>query len=211
MLRLIAYELRHHAAFTVLGAASGVIVMLIIVWSNSLPSVASVSQTVFYTLHPLHVVFSAAATTALYRKYVSGRLLPTVIIGYVGAVGIATLSDSVFPYLGELLLGLPNAEVHIGFIEQWQIVNPAAFLGIAISLWRPHTRLSHSGHVLLSTWASLFHVIMALGATLSPLQALAIFAFLFLAVWLPCCLSDIAFPLAFTGRKPSLEDLHAPL
>ena len=210
MLRLIAHELRHHAAFTVLGAASGIILMLVIIWSDSLQAVVGASDTVFYTLHPLHVVASAAATTAMYRKYVSGRLLPTIVIGYVGAVGLATLSDSVFPYLAELVLGLPKAEPHIGFIEQWQIVNPAAFLGIAISLWRPHTQLPHSAHVLLSTWASLFHVIMALGATVSTLQALAIFAFLFLAVWLPCCLSDIAFPLAFTGRKPSVQDLHTP-
>jgi hypothetical protein len=28
-----------------------------------------------------------------------------------------------------------------------------------------------------------------------------IFVFLFFAVWLPCCVSDIVFPLLFTGNK----------
>ena len=211
MLRLIAHELRHHIAFTVLSAAAGIIPLLIIVWTDSLPAMVGSLETVFYTLHPLHVVFSAAATTAMYRKYGTGRILPAVIIGYVGSIGVATLSDSVIPFLGESLLNLPRSEPHIGFIERWWLVNPAAFLGIAAAFWKPVTRFPHSGHVFLSTGASLFHVMMALGATVGWLQFLVIFAFLFLAVWLPVCLSDIALPLAFTGRKPAAEDVHAHL
>jgi hypothetical protein len=54
------------------------------------------------------------------------------------------------------------------------------------------------GHVLLSTWASLFHIIMSIGGkSLNWFVYAAIFLFLFLAVWIPCCVSDIVFPLLF--------------
>jgi len=127
-----------------------------------------------------------------------------ILIGYIGSIGIATLSDSIIPYLGELLLKLPNKDIHIGFIEKPWLTNPAAFLGIAIAFLRPMTKFPHSGHVLISTWASLFHIIMAAGQTVNWIIVLAISLFLFLAVWLPCCLSDIIFPLLFvpaTNRK----------
>ena len=202
MLRRIAKELKHHAPFTTFGAATGIILMVIIVYGNFLPKFVGVSPTVFYTLHPLHVVLSALVTTAMYRKYTKGKIWIAVLIGYFGSIGIATVSDSIIPYIGEILLNLPRAEAHIGFIEKWWLVNPAALLGVAISLWRPITEVPHSGHVLISTWASLFHIIMAMGETTNWVQVLTIFIFLFLAVWLPCCLSDIVFPLLFVKKLP---------
>ena len=201
MLKLIASELKHHAPFTALGAATGIVIMAIIVYSNTLPQVAQISPTIFYTLHPLHVVLSAMVTTAMYKRYTNGKIWAAVLVGYLGSVGIATLSDSVIPYLGEMLLDLPHREAHIGFIEKWWLVNPAALLGIAIGYWKPTTKFPHSGHVLISTWASLFHVIMALGETANWILFLIIFLFLFLAVWVPCCLSDIVFPLLFVRKR----------
>ena len=56
----------------------------------------------------------------------------------------------------------------------------------------------HPLHVLLSTWASLFHMTMALGENVTLLALAVIPAFLFLAVWIPCCTSDIVFPLLFS-------------
>jgi len=200
MIRRIITELTTHIPFTALGAASGVIIMVVIIWANILPQVAEISPTVFYTLHPAHVILSALVTTAIYKRYSKGKLWAAILIGYVGSIGIATLSDSIIPYLGELLLNLPNKGAHIGFIEEWWLVNPAALLGIAIGYLRPTTRFPHYGHVLISTWASLCHIIMALGDTVSWLQAVIILLFLFLAVWLPCCVSDIVFPLLFTRQ-----------
>ncbi len=203
MLREITSELRRHIPFTIIGAATGIALVVIFVITDSLQSVASVSPTVFYTLHPIHVLLSAAATTAMYRKHSGGSLWQAAVIGYVGSVGIATLSDSVLPYLGETLLSLPHAEAHIGFIERWWLVNPAALIGIAAGAWKPFTKVPHAGHVLISTWASLFHVIMALGVTVPWLQFVAIFIFLFIAVWVPVCLSDIVFPLIFARGRPA--------
>ncbi|MEJ2046506.1 MAG: hypothetical protein P8X92_00110 [Dehalococcoidia bacterium] len=203
MLRLIAHELRNHAPFTALGAVTGIIIMVIIVFGNALPQVSPVSSTVFYILHPLHVALSAIVTTAMFKTRGQGqsKIWAIILIGYFGSIGIGTLSDSIIPYLGETLLNLPNRGFHIGFIEEPEIVNPAAFAGIAVGYFRPTTKMPHFGHVLVSTWASLFHVIMALGRTVDWLTFLVIFVFLFLGVWIPCCTSDIVFPLLFTNHK----------
>jgi len=201
----IATELRRHAPFTAFGAATGVAFMVIVLFADVLGQISSASFNIFYILHPAHVVLSALVTTALYRRYRAGNIWVAILIGYTGSVGIATLSDSVIPYLGEMLLDLPNRGIHIGFIEEPLLTNPAAFLGIAIGYWRPSTKFPHAGHVLISTWASLFHIIMALGQTVGWIQVLAIFSFLFLAVWLPCCLSDIVYPLLFIREGHSHE------
>jgi len=202
MLRRIADELKHHAPFTATGAATGIITMAIIVATNVLPQVSQVSYTIFYILHPAHILLSALVTTAMYRKYSTSGIGVILLIGYFGSVGIATLSDSVIPYLGETLLGLEHKAMHIGFIEEPLLTNPAAFIGIAIGYRKPGTtKFPHAGHVLLSTWASLFHIIMALGGTVNWVTLPAIFGFLFLAVWLPCCTSDIVFPLLFVRKK----------
>lgn len=201
MLKRILDELKEHAPFTVFGAATGILMMF---FFQKIPF--RMSQNIFYVFHPIHVVLSALVTASMYELYKcrSSRLQCSIwvllIIGYVGSVGIATLSDSLIPYLSETLLGMPNRHAHIGFIEKWWLINPLAILGIAVAYFKPSTKFPHYGHVLLSTWASLFHIIMARGGeALSWFSYAVIFFFLFIAVWLPCCISDIVFPLLFVG------------
>lgn len=198
MIKEILIELKRHAPFTAFGAITGIVILLIIILTDIFSQVSDVSFIIFYILHPTHIVLSAIVTTAMFRLHrPKCNFLWGIVIGYVGSIGIATLSDSIIPYLGELLLDLPHKGIHIGFIEKPWLTNPAAFLGIAIAFLRPVTKFPHSGHVLISTWASLFHIIMATGQTINLMTIIAIFLFLFLAVWIPCCLSDIIFPLLF--------------
>jgi len=201
MFKEISRELRVHAPFTIFGAITGIVIMVIF---NKMPY--RISYNIFYILHPFHVLLSALVTASIYRLHSCGsgphikgecNLWILLVIGYAGSIGIATLSDSIIPYLGETLLHMPNRGIHIGFIERWWLVNPLAILGVAIAYLRPSTKFPHAGHVLLSTWASLFHIIMAAGQSLHWLAYVAIFLFLFIAVWIPCCLSDIVFPLLF--------------
>jgi len=209
MFKQISKELKIHAPFTIFGAFTGIIIML---FSQNIPS--KLSYDIFYILHPIHVVLSAFVTASMYELHTCKRITTKCIkgkcnlwilllIGYVGSVGIATLSDSLIPYLGEVLLGLPNRGVHVGFIEKWWLINPLAILGIGIAYFKPRTKFPHSGHVLLSTWASLFHIIMAMGQSVNWITYVGIFVFLFIAVWLPCCLSDIVFPLLFVKEQKS--------
>jgi len=218
----IAAELKGHAPFTLFGALIGVVFMLI--FKNlSKPH----ADTLFSIFHPGHVLLSAMVTAsifALHRKAKSFVLI--LVIGYVGSIGIATLSDSIVPYLGESLLGLHipshtdlhthhdhdldsgehsdgHPELHLGFLEDWYIVNPAALLGVLIAYFIPRTKFPHSAHVLISTWASSSHILMNTAGNITFGITLALFAILFIAVWLPCCISDIVFPLLFV--KSDLE------
>ncbi len=198
MIKRIAHELKEHVPFTTLGAVSGIIIMVIVVLGN-IPS--HISQTAFLIAHPGHVLLSALVTTAMYMRYKKGKIWAAILIGWTGTIGIATLSDAMIPYLGGRLLHA-QMEFHVPFIEEWWI-NFLALGGIAIGYWKQTTRIPHFGHVLLSTWASLFYI-MAFGeADWIPLLPV-IFLILFLAVWLPCCLSDIIYPLLFLGKEPEL-------
>ena len=198
MLKQILCELKNHSPFTIFGAITGIVIILFFHNTSS-----QVSYNIFYILHPIHVVLSALVTASMYKLYTRGKdnLWILFIIGYVGSIGIATLSDSIIPYAGEVILDLPNREIHIGFIEKWWLVNPLAGVGILIAYFKPTTKFPHSGHVLLSTWASLFHIIMASGQALNWPDYLVVFSFLFFSVWIPCCLSDIVFPLLFVKDK----------
>ncbi|HRT05681.1 MAG TPA: hypothetical protein P5204_08285, partial [Kiritimatiellia bacterium] len=151
-----------------------------------------------------HVLLSAQATAATFRRAGGAGFWRILAVAYFGGVAIGTVSDSLIPYLGEWLFSLPNAHVHVGFIEEWWLVNPAAFIGIALGAWKAKTRMPHALHVWVSTGASLFHVAMAMGGSLSAAVLGGLAVFLFLSVWLPCCTSDIVFPLLFAPNKDAV-------
>ncbi len=195
MIKLIAHELKEHAPFTALGAVSGIIIMVIVVLGN-IPS--PISQTAFLIAHPGHVLLSALATTAMYARYKKGKVWAVILIGWTGSIGIATVSDAIIPYLGGTLLNA-QMDFHVPFIEEWWI-NLVALAGIAIGYWKQTTKIPHFGHVLLSTWASLFYF-TAFGVANWIGLLPYVFLFLFLSVWIPCCSSDIIYPLLFVGRR----------
>ncbi len=102
MHKQIIKELKEHMPFTAFGAVTGII---LIIFLQKLPS--NLSYNIFYTLHPIHVFLSALVTASMYTFYKCGtnkgkcNMGILIFIGYVGSVGIATLSDSIIPYLGE--------------------------------------------------------------------------------------------------------------
>ncbi|MHC4167102.1 MAG: hypothetical protein ACYSWQ_09110 [Planctomycetota bacterium] len=230
----ILAELKSHAPFTLFGSLTGVICMLIF---RNLDH--ETSRRVFYVFHPGHVFLSAIVIASLFQLYSKKRkLIFVAIVGCIGAVGVGTISDSLIPYAGELVLGMriehshgpaPTAEdahdhehehdhgaeaahegfaeeAHIGFIEGWYVVFPAAIAGVLLAYFKPKTKFPHAGHVLLSTWASSFHMLMAMAGDVSWPKMIGSFGFLFLAVWIPCCFSDIVFPLLFV--KSGVEVPH---
>jgi hypothetical protein len=219
----ILVELREHAPFTLFGAVTGILAMLLFAKAST-----HVSLRLFQVFHPAHVVLSAVVTASLFKlRQAKPRFLTILVVGYVGSVGIATLSDCILPFYGETILGVAvpteskvhgleaehpqeqsaRPDIHLGFIEDWYLVNPAALLGILIA-WRwSHTKFPHAGHILISTWASSFHILMNTHREMSPMLFLGVFVVLFLAVWLPCCMSDIVFPMLFV-RSPHLHFAH---
>lgn len=199
MYKVVLEELKEHAPFTFMGAVSGIFMVFFL---RNLPE--NISFNLFYIFHPLHVLLSAFITASMYKLHKKNpSLIKIFLIGFIGSVGVATLSDSVLPYLGETLLHLPHRELHLGFIEKWYIVNPIALLGIALASTKPSTKFPHSAHILVSTWASLLHIVMSLGGAISIPLYFGILFLLFLSVWIPCCFSDIVFPLLFAKGQDS--------
>ena len=223
----------------------------------------------FLLFHPLHVLLSAVVTASLFKmRSTKASFLAVLSVGYFGAIGVATLSDCVVPFLGESLMGVAvpahaalhghktgagqaddgpeghdhrhdhgrlqpadghadgdmdlhsghrqGPDIHLGFIEDWYVVNPVALLGILLAYLitheRLHTRFPHAAHVLVSTWASSFHMLMNTHVDLTPMMFVGAFLVLFVAVWLPCCISDIVFPILFVGegKVPRCCALHGP-
>jgi hypothetical protein len=229
----ILKEIKEHAPFTLFGAFTGIGCMLLFRNFGK-----ETNLRLFQVFHPTHVVLSAMVTAALFKLYKKKTSFVTVlIVGYLGAIGVATVSDCVLPYFGESILGVAvpvhsHAEeevdeheeeheeadvhedeheglrIHLGFIEDWYIVNPAAILGVFIAYFLPRTKFPHAGHVLISTWASSFHVLMNTQRELTPLILTGMLVVLFIAVWLPCCVSDIVFPLLFVKSRDGLSHIH---
>jgi hypothetical protein len=213
MLKRIGRELLHHIPFTAAGAVTGIIAMVIIYF---LGLRTDVSEALFYTFHPLHILFSAIVTTSLYRKHGRSPLWLTLIICYVGPMLIGTLSDAVIPFIEGSAINL-NISFELPFLEsakmpflgitEWIPVNAAAVIGIAVGFLKPDTRFPHMSHILVSTWASLLYFTSFGTADWLPLLPL-FFVFLFLAVWIPCCFSDIVFPLLWTSKNHEHEHTH---
>jgi len=209
VLKHIVHELRRHSPFTLFGSLTGIVLMMVF---RRMPH--DTAHAVFYVLHPMHIFLSAMVTTAIYCQYKpkaknipSRKFWKVLLVGYIGSVGIGTLSDSLIPWWGERLMDMEHAEAHIGFIEMWWLVNPLALFGVVLAYLKPFSKFPHALHVLLSTWASLFHMLMA-NDHVHAIPYFGVFIFLFLAVWLPCCFSDIVFPLLFVRDPKDIPESH---
>jgi hypothetical protein len=226
--RHILLELKGHSPFTLFGAVFGIIFMLMF---RNLSQ--SSSHKLFVLFHPAHVVLSAIVTASMFKLHTAKkRFILVLLVGYFGSIGLATLSDIIIPHIGLTILGLDiptHAEthhvlveredehagsnedhrdgrhIHLGFIEEWYIVNPAAILGILIAYFAPRTKFPHAAHILVSTWASSAYLLMTMEAGRFVAAIVGIFLTLFLAVWLPCCTSDIIFPLLFVKSDVRLQ------
>jgi len=214
MQSIVLKELRHHGPFTFLGASGSVLLVILLrLWMPNFIATDRAAELFEFT-HPLHVVLSAMVTASIFRNYHKQKhpnragALAVIAVGYFGSIGIATLSDCLVPYWGELLLGMEQAHMHIGILEMPLIINFSALFGIGFAYGYPRTHFPHAGHVLLSMAASLFHILRAQEGAFGWIESLLIVLFLFIAVWIPCCLSDIVFPLFFIRKENLPVDFH---
>ncbi len=226
-------ELRAHAPFTLCGSLTGIAMMLL--FQNLSETTSYRLFYTFHPLHVTLSAIVAGSIYRLHER--AKGLLIVLLVGYISSVGTATVSNSIIPFFGESILGVaiptesdahaahPSAasnpettdsdelsdqhkpKIHLGFIEEWYIVNPAALLGILIGYFLPRTKLPHAGHILVSTWASTAHILMNMHTSITFLTLVGMTCVLFIAVWVPCCSSDIIFPLLFV-RTPHVHAGH---
>lgn len=216
-------ELREHLPFSVSAVAIGLIVAgtICILGSGFVESGASealadhaghehaagenghdhgppFAQLFFHLFHPAHMLFSAAATTAMFRRY-DRKIIKAIIVGLIGAIGVCGVSDIVMPHVSLTILGI-HTPWHICVIEHPGLVLPYAGVGVLIGILAAggvvrSTVISHSLHVLASTMASIFYMVGPLGLVAWIDRLGEVFVFVVLAVMVPCCVSDIVFPL----------------
>ena len=200
-------ELRHHLPFSILSVSMGMLfagVLTFIGMAAGTNNLSGGMQNLFHILHPTHVLISAMATTAMFRQH-ERRLWKAVAVGFVASVGICGISDIFFPYFSGLILGAPM-HLHVCIIEHPQIILPFALLGIFTGLLAPGTIeknegivFSHTLHVFISANASIAYLI-SYGFTNWMAQVGSVLIFMVLSVVIPCCTSDILFPLCFINR-----------
>lgn len=201
--RHIAEELQEHLPYAVLSVAIALAILGMLTFVSVLlgaANFAKAAKSLFHVFHPLHMLFSATATTAMFWRH-ERRLFKAMIIGLVGAAGICGLSDIVIPYISGFLLGV-KMELHICLIRHPMVIVPFLISGIFVGLIVPTsthgaTIFTHSAHVLVSSVASVLYLV-SFGLSGWVEVGGMVFIYMVLAVLLPCCTSDIVFPLLFT-------------
>jgi hypothetical protein len=156
---------------------------------------------VFEWTHFIHLFFSAAATSAVYARY-RKNLLIGVLIGIVGAILIGSLSDVLLPFAGASIFQIPVL-FHLPILEEPFLVIGVSLMGAILGYLIKRSLFSHSIHVFLSVFASLFYLINYAVIGDNLLLWLLGFLIVIITVWLPCCFSDIGFPMLFVGKRDS--------
>jgi len=199
----LKHELQEHLPYTVYSVALSLIVLGLLQFiSNSMGgnSMGPAAHDLYHIFHPLHLLFSAAATTAMYYKY-RKSLLNSTLVGIFGSVIVCGLSDIILPYLAGTLLSV-KMQLHICILSHPMSVIPFVLIGVLLG-WLSATPkgfiFSHSSHVLVSSMASILYLI-SFGLTHWSHKLSMIFVYMTIAVVLPCCCSDIVFPLLIKGR-----------
>jgi len=184
--------MRSHLPFTAVGGLLGM-GALTLWWFAGKPAIM---EGVFWWSHVLHVMLSAAATAAVF-KAVGGRggMWGALLIGMIAAVVLGCMSDVILPHAGERMLGWNPQHIHPGGASGFFALWSAGLVGSIVG-WRVvASRTLHSLHVLVSVAASMGHLGMAAGdANLTAFIWGIILLILIIAVWLPCCFSDIVLP-----------------
>lgn len=205
-------ELGHHLPYSIFGVMSALIMMgvctfmAILLGAEGLLGKASFK--LFHIFHPAHILFSAVATTAMFWKY-EHRIFKAVVVGFIGSVGICALSDIYFPFVGGFFLGIPM-DLHVCAIEEPGLIYPFAVIGVLAGLlvtdaFDHSTQYAHSVHMFVSSVASLLYL-MAFGLQDWIHFIGGVFLVTIVSVMIPCCLSDIVFPLACTKTVQKIHD-----
>ncbi len=213
---LLVTEFTHHLPYTIVGS---LIAMAGVWWfgtqylgQGSESELLVRARASFHLFHPLHLSLSAIATTSLSWRY-RRHVLKTLLVGSLGTIIPCGLSDYVFPYVGGLLSG-QAMEFHMCIVDHPGLFFSFLILGMLAGFWAEERLtgshlFSHGAHVFISSVASLLYMI-SFGFTAWLTDVRFVFPALLtivLAVWVPCCISDIvvptsaAHPPAFPPRR----------
>ncbi len=194
MKKEIRQELKEHIPFTIFATVSAIVVSLILSFFINYDN----SKHIFEGLHIVHVIFSAFASTLVFKRH-NNSVMHALLVGVAASIFIGTISDVILPFLGALILGL-KPQFHMPILENPLIILSSALVGTIASLKFKNTKLPHLLHVFVSVFASLFYLVSFTNLSKLILWILSVII-VFISVLIPCCLSDIIFPLLLAKKS----------
>lgn len=163
----------------------------------------------FHSFHFMHIVFAATGTVITFLRF-SNSVVKAFSIGALSTMIFCTMSDVVLPYIGGMILGV-SMHFHLCFLTELPNVLPFLIVGLLNGYFMSqhgsarqgmYSIFSHFVHILISSFASIFYLVSN-GFTEWYLQIGPVFAFLVVAVVVPCTMSDVVVPMTFAraGKK----------
>lgn len=196
-------EVFEHLPFTFFGASVSIVLLAVV---QSLRGDYSDHENVmkfFHIFHFFHLLLSALTSTAMSFR-VKQAPIRAAIIGIATTVPFCVTSDALIPFVGGFILRVPM-KLHICAIQEPLMVFSSLIIGalggvILEKKIGKVTYLSHSAHVMVSSFASLFYLVgFGLDNWIKMLGP--VFFITVIAVIIPCCLSDIIFPISLTHAE----------
>ncbi len=199
-------ELICHLPYAIFSVAFGLTMLSFVTYysyGTPVNLICKKSHILFHSFHFMHIVFAATGTLVTFFRY-SKSTIKALILGIVSPVVFCTLSDSILPYIGGKMLGVPM-HFHLCFITELQNVVPFLAVGIlnGFVMSRHHgdrqwfyALTSHAIHILISSLASIFYLVANGCVDWHNFMGL-IFMYMIGAVVVPCTLSDVVVPLLF--------------
>lgn len=189
----LLHELKHHLPFAFFATLIAAVISVLFVRFSF-----GVNESIFRSLHVLHLLASGIVTSAIFYKYKKSAP-QAIVVGISGAIVIGSLSDIILPWLGASVFQL-DAHLHLSIIEMPLVVLGTVVLGSLIGIFTLTTEIPHTVHVGLSVFASMFYLITYVGAS-DPFALTLSFIIVLVSVVVPCCISDILYPFFFLGEE----------
>ena len=190
---ILKTEIMGHLPFTILGLIFGLVVVAVgSYWFHVI-----LTEESFHFTHFMHIFFSGAAAAALMTYYEAsyGR---SVIIGMISSIILCSLSDTVIPYWGAQLMG-KDPVFHLCAIEHPLWVILVALVGTNVGLiwlkgFEHCSKWNHLFHIFVSSAASGIYL-FSFSRSFAAHEVVGVFIILFIAIFVPCLVSDVVVPL----------------
>lgn len=190
----ILKELKEHAPFTFLATLIAILLVITIKFFLS----ENVPDSWFHIMHPGHVFVSALVSAAIFYKY-KRKIISSLIVGVLLSVIVGSTSDILIPWLGGTIFRLETS-FHLPLIEETFLIISTALLGSILGIITKISKQPHFLHVFLSVFASLFYL-TTFSHDLNYPEFIIMTIIVFIAVLIPCCMSDIVLPVLLSKTK----------
>lgn len=199
-------EVQGHMPYAIFSVAFALALVSILTASDTV-SMRHVTYKLFHNFHYIHLLFAATGTVLTFRRFSNNKILG-ILTGFFVPATFCTISDAFLPYLGGRLVHL-DMELHWCFISHLDTVLPFLFIGMLNGwLMSRHNinRLTfysfgfHFMHIFVSSMAAVLYLV-SFGFYDWWNKMGFVFAYLIIAVLIPCTLSDIVVPMFFARIK----------